>query len=143
MAGDLTFDSSVTVPVPASGQSAQVEVRDNTDIPDRLEFNSYGTNTFTIDGLMLGRWDIILTESTATLFSTDALAESIGRDVTDFDTRSFQLNLSVDPDPRNGQAIINGSVTAFSATVPLPSALWLFGSGLLGLIGISRGKKLA
>jgi len=34
------------------------------------------------------------------------------------------------------------SVKAVLAT-PIPSALWLFGSGLLGLIGISRRKKAA
>ena len=28
-------------------------------------------------------------------------------------------------------------------TVPIPPALWLFGSGLLGLVGISRRKKAA
>ena len=28
-------------------------------------------------------------------------------------------------------------------SVPLPAAVWLFGSGLLGLIGIARRKKLA
>ena len=28
------------------------------------------------------------------------------------------------------------------AAVPIPPALWLFGSGLLGLIGISRRKKV-
>ena len=33
-------------------------------------------------------------------------------------------------------ASINGSVSA----VPVPAAVWLFGSGLLGLIGISRRK---
>ena len=27
------------------------------------------------------------------------------------------------------------------AVVPVPAAVWLFGSGLLGLIGISRRKK--
>jgi hypothetical protein len=27
--------------------------------------------------------------------------------------------------------------------VPLPAAVWLFGSGLIGLIGISRRKKAA
>jgi hypothetical protein len=27
--------------------------------------------------------------------------------------------------------------------VPIPSAVWLFGSGLLGLVGISRRKKAA
>jgi hypothetical protein len=32
---------------------------------------------------------------------------------------------------------------AFASIVPLPPAVWLFGSGLLGLIGISRRKKTA
>ncbi|MGB7933244.1 MAG: VPLPA-CTERM sorting domain-containing protein, partial [Gammaproteobacteria bacterium] len=30
-----------------------------------------------------------------------------------------------------------------AAVVPLPAAVWLFGSGLLGLIGISRRMKKA
>jgi hypothetical protein len=30
-----------------------------------------------------------------------------------------------------------------SAAVPLPAAVWLFGSGLLGLVGIARRKKAA
>ena len=34
-----------------------------------------------------------------------------------------------------------GSITAFSATVvPVPAAVWLFGSGLVGLIGFARRK---
>ena len=39
-----------------------------------------------------------------------------------------------------------GSTIKFDGTVspiPLPATLWLFGSGLLGLIGISRRKKSA
>lgn len=32
---------------------------------------------------------------------------------------------------------------AFVSAVPVPAAVWLFGSGLLGLIGISRRKKAA
>ena len=36
--------------------------------------------------------------------------------------------------------IVSGSV---QATVPVPAATWLFGSGLLGLIGIARRKKAA
>ena len=35
-------------------------------------------------------------------------------------------------------------VTDISVTaVPLPAALWLFGSGLLGLLGVARRKKTA
>ena len=35
-----------------------------------------------------------------------------------------------------------GSISGETA-VPVPAAVWLFGSGLLGLIGISRRKKTA
>jgi hypothetical protein len=37
-----------------------------------------------------------------------------------------------------GTELINYS----PSTVPLPAAVWLFGSGLIGLIGIARRKKL-
>lgn len=39
----------------------------------------------------------------------------------------------------DGWAVRNGDV----GVVPVPAAVWLFGSGLLGLIGISRRKKAA
>jgi hypothetical protein len=32
-------------------------------------------------------------------------------------------------------------VTLGVSAVPIPAAFWLFGSGLLGLVGISRRKK--
>jgi hypothetical protein len=40
----------------------------------------------------------------------------------------------------NGGAFEIGTLTVAVQTVPLPAALWLFGSGLLGLIGIARRK---
>ncbi|MBI3778776.1 MAG: VPLPA-CTERM sorting domain-containing protein, partial [Gammaproteobacteria bacterium] len=36
-----------------------------------------------------------------------------------------------------------GTVSAAVAAVPVPAAVWLFGSGLLGLAGIARRKKKA
>ena len=34
-------------------------------------------------------------------------------------------------------------VSIYGSAVPVPAAVWLFGSGLLGLIGIARRKKAA
>lgn len=41
----------------------------------------------------------------------------------------------------NGQTA-DWTVTGIVSTVPVPSAVWLFGSGLLGLAGIARRKKV-
>ena len=41
-----------------------------------------------------------------------------------------------------GTGLINGEAHAFLMTpVPVPTALWLFGSGLLGLTGLARSRK--
>jgi hypothetical protein len=42
--------------------------------------------------------------------------------------------------PTNGSIFIDDLMVS---AVPIPPALWLFGSGLLGLIGIARRKKAA
>ena len=42
----------------------------------------------------------------------------------------------------NGESFSYTQSLELSSTVPVPSAVWLFGSGLLGLIGISRRKKV-
>jgi hypothetical protein len=49
----------------------------------------------------------------------------------------FSLDKILDLDAKHSQKIYG---TAFTS-VPLPAAVWLFGSGLLGLAGISRRKE--
>ena len=34
----------------------------------------------------------------------------------------------------------NSGVSAIATVVPIPAAVWLFGSGLIGLIGVARRK---
>jgi len=59
-----------------------------------------------------------------------------------------------DGDGTNGSGMVDGPFFAFNANfnlqgtltpvetvVPVPAAVWLFGSGLLGLVGIARRKK--
>ena len=53
---------------------------------------------------------------------------------TDFTTGSIKQVIARDQN--------NAWVIAEVTTVPVPAAVWLFGSGLLGLIGVSRRKKV-
>jgi hypothetical protein len=39
--------------------------------------------------------------------------------------------------------IFNLTITADASAVPVPAAAWLFGSGLLGLVGVARRKKMS
>lgn len=86
-----------------------------------FNFNLFSTNPG--DGLLPGQSSYFL------LLDTTALNYA--------KTATFDLtNLVQNP--------ISGQFAAYSpAPVPVPAAVWLFGSGLLGLIGIARRKAAA
>jgi hypothetical protein len=60
--------------------------------------------------------------------------------------------ITPDGDPTSPDGIEDGSFTGFNArwvlegvittsAVPVPAAIWLFGSGLLGLVGLARARR--
>lgn len=58
------------------------------------------------------------------------------------------MSIDWDGDGINGASMIDGPFQGFNANfnvminpVPVPAAVWLFGSGLIGLFGLSRRKK--
>jgi hypothetical protein len=69
-----------------------------------------------------------------------------------FYTNDGGLSQAVFHVDNGGQLLVNGEqyddyldspyVTVSASVVPIPAAIWLFGSGLFGLIGIARHKKM-
>jgi len=94
---------------------------------------------------------ILLSDSTGAVFTNMDLPETLPS-LDMFDNPSFFWGLEssmIDcPDPDFCNEIITeiytfeGTLSSLSvSSVPVPAAVWLFGSGLIGLIGVARKKK--
>ena len=74
----------------------------------------------------------------------DGIAEiTCNVDCSNGDTYSLIYTATVPGDEPNGFANLTYDLylTGTVSAVPVPAAVWLFGSGLIGLIGIARRKK--
>jgi hypothetical protein len=115
-----------------------------------------GTTTFTapvLEAQWSGTWFPLGQASGGITFVMDITATSAT--TFDFILRANELiDLAEDPQPAGfaawtAQWYLSGSGTTSGAhsvqvsAVPVPAAVWLFGSGLLGLVGIARRKKKA
>ena len=84
------------------------------------------TNTFSTDGRLAGGWPVSVEGIPG---STLHLLEGI------YDTNAIS---------KIGTAVFaaNGSTLTLTAPVPVPAAVILFGSGMIGIVGIARRKML-
>lgn len=66
-----------------------------------------------------------------------------GSDVGGGVTLQLKVDCGANPSCVSDVYFDNVSVTADVSAVPVPAAAWLFGSGLIGLVGMARRKKTA
>ena len=123
-----------------------------------------GFSIDSMDGGQSGTWSVTDPTITHLAFKADNYfilgKVTVGTGTWEMDPATWDLSLAscpatictLDPGPRayiagdflnNGAQIADlSNLRAFSA-VPVPAAVWLFGPGLLGLLGIARRKKAA
>ena len=134
----LTWDSAVlTLNDAASGASADIAAdiilgTDDSSVPGSLEF-SYSTCFLppcTAALTLFDVYDLTFDVNPAALGGTPVdLSIGVVGDVW-FDADTLAL-----PEP----TFVGATVTV--SAVPVPPAVWLFGSGLLGLVGVARRRS--
>jgi len=67
----------------------------------------------------------------------------IGTGIPDVPSATYSLTIIAKVNHPGGSPTEVSSFDAEISAVPVPAAVWLFGSGLLGLIGMARRKKAA
>lgn len=155
---------SLIVSLPANVPSATIGVTFNVDgvvdgntvfIDGFFATMTFGTLTdirsagfFQNDLVVLPNNSIVpLTFSdTLTVFNNDTLFLGMGIDARTVGTLllDFSNTTSVFFDLPNGVSLMSETGIEFTGPViPVPAAFWLFGSGLLGIIGIATRKKTA
>lgn len=102
---------------------------------DRMRFWGEGMSQ-TIEGYN-AEMVLHFVDSTALAFSDESLSNILNPAL--FDSSSFGIQISTSPGVTTSG--LNFSVDSVSVSaVPVPTAAWLFGSGLIGIIGLARRK---
>jgi hypothetical protein len=87
----------------------------------------------------LGDWEVDVLNDTSPVSIPGGILP-LGEGSYAFDYYLWRYGLSTDPFGGTWDYTLTFEVGAAS-TVPVPAAVWLFGTGLLGLVGTARRKK--
>jgi hypothetical protein len=117
------------------GPGDSVGVFDDSASGDRFQTNVVSPKGADVNGYFLTNLTLLLVDSTGSVFSNDSLPA--GLDIADFDVAQAQLIFQHATLP---SANVFADLNSVSM-VPVPPAVWLFGSGLIGLFGLSRRNK--
>jgi len=109
------------------------------------DFGGFGINTGTINNSN-GTLDGVMVNTFANVTGNFIVASIEIQAIAEGNSSLLLSEYGFNPWASGGSLInpdfIDGSVNVSSvSTVPVPAAIWLFGSGLIGLVGFSRRKS--
>jgi hypothetical protein len=149
--GQLTIYDPIGVPFPGSPVTGRFDF-DSGDLDLQFSALFFGLPIIYTGGTISDNGNG--TYSGALIFDWSTSTGNVATilwDITDLGNGTASvLTLDGDSDGIPGNAITSGTIAGNSfeingelTVVPLPASVWLFGSGLLGLVGIVRRKKAA
>jgi hypothetical protein len=143
------FYNNSTDPSAVDMTGVTMKFSNDPETPDTFEAagtNGHGfSNNFALGTLELGPGNVMLVDGVDNngngIYGDEVLYVALlilGVDAT-LDLNHFYLFCQ--EFQNNGGALLNAEHLVQLSTVPLPGAVWLLGSGLLGLVGLRRFKK--
>jgi hypothetical protein len=138
------FSASIHSPYDGTGATGHIEISGNMDL---------GGNTITGNPVLMsadlkglyGQDGTLIGFNTKNIVCNTVIDTFVGGCTTDevvyFNLiEAIDFNASTSTKKAKGKTKTTGTALT---SVPLPAAVWLFGSGLLGLMGIARRRKIA
>lgn len=158
-----TYSLNLNASVPVTGGPPSFPVAKNANIGiGVVQPNSSATITFDLFGSLTGAGGVIFAEffselsgggtsssvilGGAPLFPTDTWTTYTFTTPTGFDVSggvTLQLKADCGANPGCTVDAYFDNIRVEVEAVPVPAAVWLFGSGLIGLVGMARRKKAA
>ena len=108
-----------------------------------------GTYTNVVVGAGQVGGHILFDWNTTTNIDVINVWDVVGDTYTSTDVAADAINGTVQPNGIRGLQMIDGAFPGFEANfdfvapIPVPAAVWLFGSGLVGLVGVARRRRRA
>jgi len=102
-----------------------------------ISTGSIDNGTGTVDGIMVNTFSVV----TGSFDVATIQFQAIGSGTSALNLTEYALNPWASGGALIDPILANSSLTVLQS-VPVPAAVWLFGSGLIGLIGVARRKKV-
>lgn len=138
----MSFIAGALPNTPSSAAGADFAVDMRNDSTSAGDMQAYWGNAVsqTLEGFST-RMALVFRDTTNTALSNDLLPTEAPI-MTLFEAANSSLQIQISTAPGTNTAGLTLSIDSVTATVvPIPATVWLFGSGLIGLIGLARSKS--